>query len=65
MERTVVVGGVGDVVLEVLQGSLACVGCLAGKADECQHGQPVGYTIPLETKLPSSQSAQLDIFNPS
>ena len=32
--RTVVVGGVGDVVLEVLQGSLAGVGRLAAEADE-------------------------------
>lgn len=38
--RTVVVGGVGDVILEVLQGSLAGVGRLAAEADEGQHRQP-------------------------
>ena len=41
---TVVVYGVSDVVLEVLKGAHASVGCLAAEAKEGNHGQPAQGT---------------------
>ena len=43
---TVVVYGVSDVVLEVLKGPNASVGCLAAEAKEGNHGQPAPGTQP-------------------
>ncbi len=50
---TVVVYGVSDVVLEVLKGPNASVGCLAAEAKEGNHGQPAQ-----STQYPSVPSQQ-------